>query len=449
MKKEYGNASLSLQSAPMSASSKDRGLDPGRRIRGTLRPPGSKSLAIRSLLAAGLTPGRTVLEGVSRGDDVRAALRVLRTCGVEIAELGEGRVSVDGLDPLAWGSTAPVDCGESGTLARLMLAVLGFCPRPGTASVVTARGTLLSRFSTPLLSTLRAGGVGVSEHSSRGSWPVTLESAPPGPELRLDSPSSSQELSGLLLALAGAGQGGAVKLVGDLPSRPYVRMTIDVLGDFGVTVSGESLSDGECFTVEGTLRIPTTSVAIEPDASAAAVALAAGCLSGGEVEVPGFGEESRQGDVAIVRYLREFGCVAEYRGGTLRSGGFPTRGASLDLAGEPDLAPVLAAVAGAVAPAVSRLSGLETLNAKESRRVDVLAEGLRLAGIAVEVGGDGAWMEIGGEARKGADRILLDPHGDHRMAFAFALLGLVRSGVRVSSPECVAKSWPDFWEALG
>ncbi len=431
-----------------------RGLGPEMRIEGTLRPPGSKSLAIRSLLAAGLASGRTVVEGLSAAEDVRAARRVLRSCGVEPEPRGDDGVEVVGRPPGppgAWAATGPVDCGESGTLARLVTAVLALCPRAGTRNEVTARGTLLRRFTRPLLATLEASGAGVNVHSEKASWPVTLESAPARSPLHLEHPCSSQELSGLLLALAATG-GGEVVVRGELPSRPYAAMTAAVLGDFGVTVH----ESGDHYRVEGTLRASGGVLTIEPDASAAAVGLAAGCLSGGAVRIGGWiGERSRQGDVAIAAHLRAFGCDATFTGGVLRASGRPRHGAELDLSGEPDLAPVLTAVAAAVAlcesaeDATSTLTGLETLNAKESRRVDVLAGGLRAVGLDVAVGEAGAWMRIAPGGGGSTGPVTLDPDGDHRMAFAFALLGLSRPGVRVSSPECVAKSWPDFWEVIG
>ena len=430
-----------------------RGLGPEMRIEGTLRPPGSKSLAIRSLLAAGLASGRTVVEGLSAAEDVRAARRVLRSCGIELEPRGDDAVGVVGCPPGppgAWAATLPVDCGESGTLARLVTAVLALCPRAGTRNEVTARGTLLRRFTRPLLAALETSGAGVNVHSKEASWPVTLESASARSPLLLENPCSSQELSGLLLALAATG-GGEVVVRGELPSRPYAEMTAAVLGDFGVTVHESE----DHYRVEGTLRASGEVLVIEPDASAAAVGLAAACLSGGAVEIGGYRERSRQGDVAIAAHLRAFGCDASFTGGVLRASGRPRHGAELDLSGEPDLAPVLTAVAAAVAlhepaaEATTTLSGLETLNAKESRRVDVLADGLRRVGLDVAVGEAGAWMRIAQGGGGSTGPVTLDPDGDHRMAFAFALLGLSRPGVRVSSPECVAKSWPDFWEALG
>jgi 3-phosphoshikimate 1-carboxyvinyltransferase len=201
--------------------------------------------------------------------------------------------------------------------------------------------------------------------------------------------------------------------------------------------------------VQGPLRAPPQPLELEPDASAAAVGLAAACLSGGELVVPGLDRGSLQGDVRIVEHLARFGCDAAEEPGRLRAQGAPTRGASLDLSGEPDLAPVLAAVAADAAArlgAESRLEGLATLRGKESDRIAVLEEGLSRLGLAVQAGASSLRIAPGrGPLRAPLE---LDARGDHRMAFAFALLGLLVEGVRVRDAGCVAKSWPSFWEDL-
>src|SRR5262249_48857790 len=152
--------------------------------------------------------------------------------------------------------------------------------------------------------------------------------------------------------------------------------------------------------------------------------------------------------VRIVEHLRAFGCDARADADALRARGFPARGAELDLAGEPDLAPVLAAVAAGAAVragAESRLVGLGTLPGKESDRLAVLAGGLRRFGLTVEAGSDSLHIRPGPSADGPLE---LDPAGDHRMAFAFGLLGLLRPDVVVRDAGCVRKSWGTFWSDL-
>jgi 3-phosphoshikimate 1-carboxyvinyltransferase len=331
--------------------------------------------------------------------------------------------------------------GESGTLARMATAVAGLCGRAGSRFELLPEGTLARRSSAPLLRALRQGGVR-TDPTDAVAWPLRVFPIGPPDTLTLIDPVSSQEVSALLMALAAWPGEHRLEVDGALPSRPYVGLTIALLRRFGVEVSPG-------FELRGGLRAPEDPLAVEPDASSAAVALAAGCLSGGSVEVRGLGSDSSQGDVRVVEHLARFGCEAEALPDRLRARGRPQREAQLDLRDEPDLAPVLAAVAAAHAwagGAPSLLGGLGTLQHKESARIDVLAQGFESAGIACESGPD--FLRIGPRRAGDVREVVLDPHGDHRMAFAFALLGLARPGVCVRDARCVEKSWPNFWSEL-
>jgi 3-phosphoshikimate 1-carboxyvinyltransferase len=434
-----------------SGAAERRGLRPGARIAGTFAPPSSKSIAQRALLAAALARGETRILGLGREqdlcDDVRAALGLVRGLGARVEAGAEGSRVV----PAREAPGAELEVGESGTLARLATAVLalGAGPPPAYRVRLDGSGSLLTRGSAPLFACLRAAGARLV--SEADGWPVAIIPAPAPPEmLRLETPVSSQEPSALLLALAARAEPGVLDVQGPIPSRPYLALTRAVLARFGAGVVEQPRGDATRFRVSGPLVAPSEPYAIEPDASAAAVALAAACIAGGELRVPGLTPASAQGDVRIAEHLARFGCRARLDEHGIFAAGRPTRGATLDLAGEPDLAPVLAAVAAAAAlrePAArSELHGLATLQRKESRRIDVLSAALRRLGLAVEATPDSLAIAPGARATSGP--LALDPRGDHRMAFAFALLGLARDGVEVLDPSCVAKSWPAFWRDL-
>lgn len=426
-----------------------RGFAPLGVPRGEVRAPGSKSLAQRVLLMASLAQGETRIAGLPLGDDVRAAKEVVRAVGCELRQLSPAAVSLVGAPPgphRGWRALEPLELGESATLARCALGIAGLCGRVGETFELRASGSLVRRKAEALVAAL--AGAGVEFHSR--PWPARLSPMPPPPTVRLTRASSSQEATALAIALAAWPDELELALEGELPSAPYFEMTLRVLRQFGVRVERR----GTSVWIRGPLVAPEQPIAIEPDASLSAVALAAACLGGGEVLALGLAKDSPQGDVRIVEHLRAFGCGARFEGRGLVASGFPQRAASLDLRGEPDLAPVLAAVAAGAAlvdpTGESRLSGLATLPGKESSRIEVLCEGLRAAGWQAEatpselVVRAGAW-------RGGLERpqdVVLDPHGDHRMAFAFALLGLVRPGVFVRAPDCVSKSWPSFWKDL-
>jgi 3-phosphoshikimate 1-carboxyvinyltransferase len=225
-------------------------------------------------------------------------------------------------------------------------------------------------------------------------------------------------------------------------------MTERLLARFHAEIRREGGRESRRFSVRGPLVAPGEALVLEPDASSAAVVLAAACLSGGEVRVPGLGRASLQGDVRVVEHLAAFGCDARHETDALSARGFPTRAAELDLGGEPDLAPVLAVVAAAAARqggGTSRLSGLGTLPGKESDRLGGLAALLAALGYEAVAGAD--VLTIGPGIRKELP-VVLDPRADHRMVFACALLGLLQPGIRCRSAGAVAKSWSSFWGDL-
>lgn len=412
-----------------------------RIVPGMVSLPLSKSLGLRGLLAAAglrrslLMRSASTSGWVELGEDLSSGIQCARALGASIS-ISEDSMAVS-WDREPVGGTLPV--GESGFIGRVAPTCAALS-RNGSWNI-EAQGTLLTRSSDPLWKCLEDAGVSLERGDS---WATNVSGTQPLSGLTLHDPVSSQELSALLIGLAANG-GGSFALRGTIPSRPYLEMTAAVLALFGFDV----VSRPSSLRVEGAAVDPVASMVIEVDASAAAVALAAGCLSGVRVEVPAPTHGSLQGDWRIVDYLRAFGCVIEESGSTLVAAGPPLNAVDLDLGGEPDLAPVLAVVAAAAAlggAGSSVLSGLGTLDGKESARGQVLSSGLRAAGFQCEW--SGVKLKISGEPAT-FKPVSLDPESDHRMAFAFALLGVIRENVWVSKGSCILKSWPNFWSSMG
>lgn len=431
------------------------GFTPASQVAGTLVVPTSKSIAQRHVVLACIAFGRTELHGLSTALDVQAALAFAEQVA-SCERLPGGAWAITGRPPAAGGprARAPIDVRESATLARLATAVLALCGASDTRPRVQGGGSLERRRSAPLFAALRAAGAQVHELGARGGWPVELEPLGPPSDLELVDPVSSQELSALLVALSAFPGHNRLLVRGAIPSAPYVALTRACVEHFGARIEVESDERGELHAVHGPLRAPQAPLAIEPDASAAAVALAAAALCDREARVDGLTADSAQGDLRFVEHARAFGCAAgsDERGTWIR--GRPRQGARLDLSGEPDLAPVAAALAAAVAlrapersSGTSLLVGLDTLRGKESDRIACLARGLASLGLSIGHGPDFLRIAPGPHSGAPGPRVL-DASGDHRMAFAFGLLGLVERDVHVSGAESVAKSWPGFWRDL-
>lgn len=454
------------------------GLVPHQALPAEVDVPVSKSVAQRALLCAALTHGSTSLLGIDQRDlcdDVRAALDVTKALGAGVRVIAPRALAITGHSPAH--SQLPATTlyvGESGTLARLATAIAGLCMRGETT--VTGSGSLLPRTSPALFEALLLAGSRLRTQTTTpsGGWPVAIRGIGPPSDLYLNEPKSSQELTALLLVAASYPDAIRVHLSGPLPSATYFNVTKRVLATFGVHIQElptphdpKNLRARQVFEAAGVLTAPSQPFVLDADASAAAVALTAGALTGQALSVRGAFEASAQGDLAIVDWLCQMGAQCESKSGQLSVAGALSRGLDADLSATPDLvAPLAAAALGAAwhHGATSRLAGLGTLRHKESDRLAVLSQALRAVGVEAEVGGSdhdpnltigplsNGPLATGPHSKSSAplqpSAVCLDPHNDHRMAFAFALFGLVRPGITVATPEVVAKSWPKFWSMM-
>jgi 3-phosphoshikimate 1-carboxyvinyltransferase len=406
-----------------------------------VRPPGSKSLTNRALVCAALAPGRSTLPGALVADDTVAMVEALRALGASV-EVGASEIAVTG--PAFAGSPGGVidlDARLSGTTARFLLAVLAV--GPGRYRLDGAP-PLRARPMADGIAALRSLGAEVVEEGVPGHLPVVVHGVGGGAgprELAVGGGASSQFLSGLLLSGPAWPGGLRVTVDGPLVSRPYVDMTADVMRAFGAWVSPAA---GGWVVEPGGYR--PTDYRVEPDASAASYFFAAAAICGGRVTVEGLGRDARQGDVRFVDVLERMGCrvVRGDNATTVEAvaGSSPLAGVDVDMADISDTAQTLAAVA-VFASGPTRVRGIGFIRAKETDRVGNVVHELRRCGIDAREEPDGFLIHPGTPrpAR-------VETYDDHRMAMSFALLGLRVPGIEIADPECVAKTFPGFWDAL-
>jgi 3-phosphoshikimate 1-carboxyvinyltransferase len=300
----------------------------------------------------------------------------------------------------------------------------------------------------PVLDGVAALGATVEARGEPGHLPVTVTAPgrPAGGDVAVAGDTSSQFLSGLLLAGPGARDGLRVTVTTPLVSRPFVDLTLDVMAAFGVTVTtaGASPGGGPVLAVPpGGYR--AADYRVEPDASAASYLLAAAALLGGRITVAGLGAGTRQGDARFADLLGAMGAsVARTADATTVTGGAgPLRSLrEVDMRDMPDMAQTLAAVA-VFADAPTRVRGVALIRGHETDRIAAIVSELRRAGIRAEELPDGFVVHPGlpRPAR-------IETYDDHRMAMSFALLGLRAPGIEIADPGCVAKTFPGFWDAL-
>jgi 3-phosphoshikimate 1-carboxyvinyltransferase len=344
-------------------------------------------------------------------------------------------VGLDGPPTTLVDPDAPLEVGTAGTVARFLGAVLAASP---VTAVVDGSTRMRERPMDQLLDALAAQGGGVTPLGAPGFLPARLGGGVlVGGEVRLDTPASSQVVSGLVLAALLATGPTTIVLTAGTPARPYVDMTLAVVRAFG---GDAGWSAPDVLEVRpGALS--AIDHAVEPDASAATYPLALAALHGGDVTVPGLGRDSLQGDVAFVDVLAAMGAdVAVGPAGLRVRGTGVLRGVDMDLTALPDPGLTLAALA-LHADGPTRIRGVAVHRHHETDRIAAAATELRRLGAGVVEHDDGLDIEPPSTPTPG---VLVRTYDDHRMAMAFALAG----DVLVDDPGCVAKTWPGYFAML-
>jgi 3-phosphoshikimate 1-carboxyvinyltransferase len=413
-------------------------IEPRAALDAHVRVPGSKSISNRVLLVAALAHGESELSGVLDSDDTRVMIAALEALGAGMRRTGD-TLRVRGAGG-ALRAPGAIDVGASGTAARFLTAALALVPGE---TVLDGTARMRERPIGELVDALQRLGVEVRAEGKNGCPPVRARGgAAFGGEVVVDARRSSQYVSALLLVAPYAARTVVLRLWdGALVSRPYVDVTLDVMRAFGAQAR---FSDHATLEVESGRTYRGRAFAIEPDASTAAYFFAAAAISGGRVRVDGLSGGSAQADMGFLGVLERMGCevVREPASVEVRAPSAGLRGVDVDMNEMPD-AVLAAAVTALFARGTTHIRNVGNLRIKESDRLSALEAELRKLGADAHAGPDSIAITPG--ALHGAEIATYD---DHRMAMAFALAGLRVPGVTIADPECVSKSWPQYFDAL-
>ena len=421
-----------------------------RAVSGTVRLPGSKSISNRVLLLAALCEGQTTVRDLLDSDDTRVMLQALRQLGCGVVVDGTTAV-IDGLGGRARQPQAELFLGNAGTAMRPLTAALAVL---GGDYRLSGIARMHERPIGDLVDALRALGCSVQYLGQDGFPPLHIGQ----PNLKLDQPIpvrgdvSSQFLTALLMALplAARAQDIVIDVVGELISKPYIEITLQLLARFGVKVHRDGWAR---FVIPAGSRYRSPGeIHVEADASSASYFIAAGALSASAsgpngLKIEGVGEASIQGDIRFVEAARLMGAQIDSGPNWLRAerGAWPLKAIDLDCNHIPDAAMTLGVMA-LYADGPSTLRNIASWRVKETDRIAAMAAELR---------------KLGAEVEEGADFIRITPptvwqaaslhtYDDHRMAMCGSLAAFNAAGlpVRIEDPKCVAKTFPDYFETL-
>ncbi|MEE4313666.1 MAG: 3-phosphoshikimate 1-carboxyvinyltransferase [Desulfofustis sp.] len=404
----------------------------------TITVPGSKSITQRALIVASLADGRSILRGPLTSEDTDYSSKALRALGVHI-ETGEDVWHVDGTGGIIGVPGEPLYLGNNGTATRFLTSVAAL----GAGEVIIdGDERMQQRPIAPLIEALQGWGVNIESIRGTGCPPLRIRAAGlSGGRTILPEGKSSQYLSSLLLVAPLARQPAELEVHGEILSKPYVAMTLEVMAEFGVGV--ETAADFSAFRVEPA-RYRARDYRIEGDASGASYFWAAAAVAGGRVTVANVPVPSLQGDTMFVPLLARMGCSVQQSdfGITVESDG-RLEGITVDMGAMPDVVPTLAVVA-AFAEGETEISNIAHLRIKESDRLHGVCVELGKIGVQVDEYPDR--MVIHGRGGRDLHGAAIDTYNDHRMAMSMAVAGLRVPGIRITGEQCVAKSFPDFWQ---
>jgi 3-phosphoshikimate 1-carboxyvinyltransferase len=430
-------------------------LPPLTRAAGTVRLPGSKSISNRVLLLAGLCTGSTVVRDLLDSDDTRVMLDALRALGCGIEHDG-AIVRIEGIGGTLKAREADIFLGNSGTSTRSVAAALAVLASVhGGRFRIRGVPRMHERPIGDLVDALRPLGCVIGYTGVEGFPPLRLGDGA-AHALDLDEPIrvrgdvSSQFLTGLLQAmcLVASDRDVVIEVVGELISKPYIAITLNLLARFGVGVRNEGWAR---FTIPAGSRLASPgSIHVEGDASSASYFVALGAIAASSeepVRIEGMGSTSIQGDLAFVGAAQAMGAnvLLGENWVEVSRGAWPLRPITLDCNHSPDAAMTLAVMA-LYASGTTRLSNIASWRVKETDRIAAMATELRRLGATVNEGTD--FIEV--TAPVAWKPAAIHTYDDHRIAMGLSLAAFNDAGlpVRILDPQCVAKTFPDYFETL-
>ncbi len=432
-------------------------LPPLQAAAGEVHLPGSKSISNRVLLLAALSHGTTTVHDLLASDDTRVMLDALRQIGCTVDEAGS-TVRITGLGGRLPQSPSKLFLGNAGTAMRPLTAALALL---GGEFELSGVPRMHERPIGDLIDALRQLGCQIDYLGNQGYPPLKIAHGQGVPTLALAEPIrvrgdvSSQFLTALLMALplAAGTQAIVIEVVGELISKPYIAITLQLLARFGIAVEHQNW---QRFTIPAGSRYQSPgSIHVEADASSASYFIALGAIATGgdgqkSIKIQGVGLDSIQGDIRFVEAARAMGAVVT--GGAnwlqIKRGAWPLKAIELDCNHIPDAAMTLAVMA-LYAEGTTTLTNIASWRVKETDRIAAMATELRKLGATVEEGAD--YIRVTSPAQAADWKAAsIHTYDDHRVAMCFSLAAFnpARLPVRIEDPKCVAKTFPDYFETL-
>jgi len=418
-------------------------LQPAKQVGGTIKLPGSKSISNRTLLLAALAEGTTDIRDLLASDDTARMLEALEALGVKLENIGENAVRVTGNGGRLAVKKADLFLGNAGTAFRPLTAALALLEGEFKLSGIPR---MHERPIGDLVDALRQAGANIEYLGNEGYPPLKISPADiqSSQAIKIRGDVSSQFLTALLMALPLSGKAFTIEVVGELISKPYIEITLNLMARFGVKIQRDGW---ERFHIPANTSYKSPQeIYVEGDASSASYFLAAGTVAADDqgLTIEGVSSNSIQGDIKFADEIVKMGANIEYGANHVlvkRAKG-KLKAIDLDCNHIPDAAMTLAILA-LFADGTTTLRNIASWRVKETDRISAMATELRKVGASVEEGND--YIKIT-PPQALIPNAVIDTYDDHRMAMCFSLVSLAGVPIIINDPKCVGKTFPDYFE---
>ena len=416
-------------------------LNPIGKINGEIFLPGSKSLSNRALLIAALANGVTKITNLLVSDDIKHMLNALSQLGIEytLSDCGTECVVVGNNGFFKSSQPLEISLGNAGTAMRPLCAALAASQGE---FILTGEPRMKERPIGHLVDALEQLNADIKYLENKDYPPVKITGkALTGDTVSIDGSISSQFLTAILMVAPLLKTDTNIVIEGELVSKPYIDITLDIMSRFGVNVKN---NDYQSFTVKGNQSYESVDkYMVEGDASSASYFLAAGAIKGGEITVHGVGKLSVQGDKHFADVLEKMGAEVIWNDESITVVGKPLTAVDMDMNHIPDAAMTIATTA-LFAKGTTTIRNIYNWRVKETDRLTAMATELRKVGATVIEGED--FISI-----TPTDSLIhaeIDTYDDHRVAMCFSLVALSDTPVTINDPKCTSKTFPDYFDKL-
>jgi 3-phosphoshikimate 1-carboxyvinyltransferase len=403
---------------------------------------GSKSISHRALLIAALAKGQSVIENLSKCEDVLLTKYGLENLGIQIEERLQKTI-ITGCNGIIPKAPQSLNFKDSATSYRFFMSLVSLLD---ISIKLFGSDEMNQRPIEELVLILRKGGVKIKYLEKEGFSPIEIRGPFAGGMFHLSKIKSSQYISSLLIVGPLLNQGITLSIDNSPPSAPYIDITCDIQQKFGILPKRTSQGKNTKYIIHKNQEYSARNFTIEGDFSGAAFFFVAGAILGGKITIKGLNSQSIQGDRYILDILREMGCKIGIHDDSVSLTRTPSQilsSVNKDMKNYPDLVLPLA-IAAIFADSPSTFYNLHHLQYKESNRLKVLQQNLEQIG--VKATSTNYSIKIYPTSNLHGNKI--NPHNDHRVAMSFAIAGLKIPGIKILNPRCVRKSFPDFFEQL-